>query len=846
MQVDGNDEGEMMPYTSERFVEHHQTRLPILQSLLELGWSRDQIQCPSEDSEDKEWRVPKTPSASAVREKGHSFDGFPVDIAIFDSEEGKGDWRHAKIIIECKAPGDNSGLAELETYMGLEPKVRLGVLTDGLRFTRVYKLPSGGFSVEESASLPSSDENLILKENISFKNMNIPTLDQLKCCFHDLLALVVSSDGRSTRPDDRLKQLCNLLLVKLQSDTDARAKSADCVDFQVSETPEKTAEHLNNLFKRYKADRRDLFSDDEPDEILFDSFTTHAVVAELQNKNLADVGPETLSLAFQVFRNANLKSGEGQYFTPSRVVESAAKMMCIDSTDKVIDPACGTGGFLSAAYLQVASQVSEADAVRWANAKLYGVDLDDINVKLARALMVGIGDGSTHVKLGDSIRQSKWKYDRHGIGDALADDSYDVVLTNPPFGKELVITPSEASSAQYSVCKHTKGGKAAGSYMSTEIGIVFVERAYRLLHDGGRLGIVLPETYFFSKSYEWFRAWLDGCFILKGVLNIPMEAFQGFCRAKTNFYVFEKKKNGDSAELPLDGHQPYWFQGGLTWVSNAPTIGINKDGGVLYRLDQATMSRTDEIDDAAATDVDKLLRDNGETSTAGFVETRPLSDSLLGVPKYCDRSSVRALENWAREELPMCHPLSLGVLVESGLVEARGGHGSPSLDFRIGDVPYIKVSDLRNGQVNPNSSNRVPLKVAERFWKGKESGLKPWDIVTPARASKNIGEPAVVLPGQEEAVFTKEVLVLRAAAESTFDNFYLAWALMLPKVQEQWKRVVLMQTNREDLGDRWKEIVLPIPESGEVAANLSASVKRYYSELSRIKQEFASDMKRWG
>ena len=82
--------------------------------------------------------------------------------------------------------------------------------------------------------------------------------------------------------------------------------------------------------------------------------------------------------------------------------------MCVDVRDKVIDPACGTGGFLSEAYLQVASKVSEADAVRWANARLYGVDLDDINVKLARALMVGTGDGSTHVKLGDSIREARW------------------------------------------------------------------------------------------------------------------------------------------------------------------------------------------------------------------------------------------------------------------------------------------------------------------------------------------------------------------------------------------------------------------------------------------------------
>ena len=161
-----------------------------------------------------------------------------------------------------------------------------------------------------------------------------------------------------------------------------------------------------------------------------------------------------------------------------------------------------------------------------------------------------MGDGSTHIKLGDSIRQSKWQSNRRGLEDALDDDGYDVVLTNPPFGQNLTVNTAEASACGYSICKHTRSGKSADEYMQTEIGIVFVERAYRLLHEGGRLGIVLPETYFFSKSYSWFRKLLDERFVLKGVLNMPMEAFQGFCRAKTNFYVFSKKHGGK--EPPIE------------------------------------------------------------------------------------------------------------------------------------------------------------------------------------------------------------------------------------------------------------------------------------------------------
>ena len=76
--------------------------------------------------------------------------------------------------------------------------------------------------------------------------------------------------------------------------------------------------------------------------------------------------------------------------------------------------------------------------------------------------------------------------------------------------------------------------------------MVFLERAYRLLAPGGRIAIILPETYFFSASYRYVREWMASRFIRRGEFNIPMEAFQGFCRAKTNLYVFEKiSKRGD-------------------------------------------------------------------------------------------------------------------------------------------------------------------------------------------------------------------------------------------------------------------------------------------------------------
>lgn len=581
-----------------------------------------------------------------------------------------------------------------------------------------------------------------------------------------------------------------------------------------------------------------LFEDTSTKTIKFDDETIHAIVYWLQGINLKSAAPETLSTAFQVFRSANVKQGEGQYFTPQRIIESAVKLMEIDYHDKVIDPACGTGGFLFETYSTLLKRASgeQRDEIRtWAHRNLYGVDLDSINVKLARALMIGARDGSTNIVLGDSLREQKWQ-DFPMLTPVLGretDGSYDVVLTNPPFGERLKIRATDAKQAKYSICQHTSGGYPSDKYSDTELGLVFMERAYRLLAGGGRLGIVLPETYFFSSSYQWFRKWVSRHFDVLAVMNIPMEAFQGFCRAKTNFYVMRKKSTKGAASMK----PPSWAQPGKTWITYAPTIGINKDGKTLYRATKEG-TRTREVDDTVLSDVTALL-EGSNSSTSCFVTTpESLVNSYLGVPQYYDRISVKEFERYVQTHLQGFTARTLGDLEDAGIISIRNGHGSPSADLRNGDIPYVKVSDLRAGMVNFNPTNMVSLSVAERFWRGSDSGLSPWSIVTPSRASKNIGEPSMLLPGQERAVFTKETLIMNATAEALFDNFYLGWALDLDVVRKQWGRVVFMQTNREDLGNRYREILIPIPDTREHGESVSNHYRQYYRSIAQSRAKF--------
>jgi hypothetical protein len=132
--------------------------------------------------------------------------------------------------------------------------------------------------------------------------------------------------------------------------------------------------------------------------------------------------------------------------------------------------------------------------------------------------------------------------------------------------------------------------------------------------------------------------------------------------------------------------------------------------------------------------------------------------------------------------------------------------------------------------------------VAESLWGGTDSGLSAFDLLSPERASSNIGEFCVLMPGQEQVVLTREVIVLRVEDGAPFDPFYLLWALSLQVVRAQWRRVIFMQTNREDVGDRYREVILPIPPNRSEATAVSRDFRAYFLGLSRLRDAFAKSL----
>ena len=273
---------------------------------------------------------------------------------------------------------------------------------------------------------------------------------------------------------------------------------------------------------------------------------------------------------------------------------------------------------------------------------------------------------------------------------------------------------------------------------------------------------------------------------------------------------------------------------------NPSTCGIYKDGGARYKADPVSGKRTKEVDNELLDQVNAYLSGNSPPGAA-HIEVHEIFDRCVLVPTYFDdRYNVGIRRFLDSNNLD---GITVGELIDAGTIIERRGHGSPPNDQRSGHIPYVKVSDIRGLRINVNPTNLVTEPVAAHHWRGENSGLEAWDLITPNRASSNIGEFAILLPGEERVVLTKEVFVFRVADLEFYDPFYLLWAFSLKVVRDQWRRVALMQTNREDCGMRYREVVLPRPPNKTWARLSSEPFRNYFTTIAEAKTAFVERLR---
>lgn len=198
---------------------------------------------------------------------------------------------------------------------------------------------------------------------------------------------------------------------------------------------------------------------------------------------------DLFGLAYERFFPEIFKAERGQYFTPRPLVELMVDLAEVRRGERVLDPACGSGSFLVAAW----GRGAEVD----------GIEVDPELVALCQLNLALLGANPRSVRRADLFREP-------------VDELWDVILANPPFS--VAIEDPDV----------LRGYALARGKSRIASDVLFVEAAWRMLRPGGRLSVVLPHSVLANSSYAVLRAWVDERFVRRALISLPEGVFRPF------------------------------------------------------------------------------------------------------------------------------------------------------------------------------------------------------------------------------------------------------------------------------------------------------------------------------
>jgi type I restriction enzyme M protein len=297
----------------------------------------------------------------------------------------------------------------------------------------------------------------------------------------------------------RYKETVKLILARYCDERNAKVSRGNELLLQVK--PGADLDFMQRIEKAYKlsstrySNAKTLFSPIKNSEL--GESVLRDIVKLVQGIHFTEASSEMMQQLFMSFVPAVFKKSLDQYFTPISLIDCMVNMVRIQPNDKVADPGMGTADFLTAALV---SRTAAGD--QDIDKRLFGMDVDAKAFDLAVINMILHKDGQTGLICGDSIQDDRRWAEEMGVA-----------LCNPPFGEKSVERRSDVLKnydlGHKWIQKNGVWAKTNDLLPSQHLGILFLERCYKLLSDeGGRLAIILPEGYLCTDSYGYVRKWI--------------------------------------------------------------------------------------------------------------------------------------------------------------------------------------------------------------------------------------------------------------------------------------------------------------------------------------------------
>lgn len=475
-----------------------------------------------------------------------------------------------KIVLEIKKPKRKDGIEQLRSYLNAEGSP-IGVWSNGSDKVILYRPYPREFD-----ALPEIPRRGQSADDIQEEKLTLARLDRdfdFKKILLDLEELVLGSSGVNV-----FNEIFKIIFAKIWDEKQALEVRPDqSLEFKWFKDAELTYERINHLFRKAAEEWRGVF--DENDKIKLQKEHLNVCIAPLERKRFLGSNLRIMDDAFEYLLPTESKKKKGQFFTPRFVIDMCVRMLNPKNTEYVLDPACGSAGFLvhamDWAYPVKDPSEMELRKSRYASRYLWGIDFEEQAAKTSRALMLIAGDGHANIfgpdvdtlnpktwyrsPSGRSLMESlkKYRLTREPIPDEemftdednawryFSDLKFDVILSNPPFAGEVKL---REQLAQYQLAKNALK-RAAQKQPKEERDVLFIERIIRMLKPGGRAAIVLPQGKFNNSSLAFIREWILRKARLLAVVGLHGNTFKPHTGTKTSVLFIQKYTEKELADI---------------------------------------------------------------------------------------------------------------------------------------------------------------------------------------------------------------------------------------------------------------------------------------------------------
>lgn len=565
-------------------------------------------------------------------------------------------------------------------------------------------------------SVVNEDELINKKERGNLNGYFLCKIDLIVS--NDLLRIIeiihnhiYANEGLAT--NEVLNELVKVLMIKF---IDEQKKEDEILDFYITEdesielhknSGSLFVSRINNLYKKVMERYPDLSN--IQDELKLSPSVLAFTVAQLQRYNLFDMDNDIKGLLFQKVINSGQKGERGQFFTPHPIVSFMVNFIRPEINQKVLDPACGTGGFLRQVIAYMRNKFDqEHDIDSYIKNKIFGIEINPNISRIANLRFIFEGSDATNVMCYNTLSKyikDENKADRKSIV-PFEMNAYDLILTNPPFGTQGKITDKKIL-ASFELGHKWTINKTSTLQSGQAPDILFIERCIELLKEGGKLGIVLPDGDLENPSLKYVRTYiLDKCKLI-AVIKLPDQAFVPFgTGVKASILFLEKRKKKEA------------FEKTAVFFARINKLGYfyNKNANTSYKK---------------GSHGDILLNSNGEPIIA-----EDYTDILKQYERFTTQGEIETSEN--------CF------LINSDDINGR-------FDFEFYEPKY-----MTNNQFLKEKSS-VILKNVAKILKGKASILKQKNKVV------RYIEISDVNPSMSEIISCSELAVHELPSRATFE-----------------------------------------------------------------------------